>query len=415
MNQFDLKLKILHVEDTPTDAELIARELKRDGLHFDIRVVDNQQDFEKALDEFIPDIILSDHSLPNFSSLGALKIIQQRELHIPFILITSNTSEETAVSVMKAGAWDYILKDRMQRLPLAVKQALEKYHSAIEKERVEESLKATAEKLFFHIENSPLGFIDWRPDFSVKFASARAREIFGWDLSDIMENRIKGLDMIYAEDREWVLKSASEALKDQSLSHSNHLIHRSYRRDGSYLWCEWFNSMARNQAGEIISMMSLVNDVTERKNMEQELIQDRLFLEKAGEAGNIGYWTAELDFENGKLTWSKEVYHIFQVEENEFDGTNSSFFKLVHPDDRERVKELMRVAVESNHLYNIDHRILLKNGKSRWVNEHGQFVRNEKNEITLIIGIVQDINDRKIIEEVLREYNDRHEILSRAT
>lgn len=121
------KIKILHLEDVYTDAELINRVLTRSGILFDRLLVDNKSDFVRALNEFKPDIILSDHSLPSFDSLEALSILKQSGLKIPFILITATMSEEYAVSVMKEGATDYILKDRMQRLPTAIENALNKF------------------------------------------------------------------------------------------------------------------------------------------------------------------------------------------------------------------------------------------------------------------------------------------------
>src|SRR5215217_3364487 len=103
------KLKILHLEDLPTDAELINRTLERSGLVYERLLVDNKVDYIKALSEFNPDIILSDHSLPAFNSFEALVLLKESKLNIPFILITATISEEFAVDVMKAGATDYIL------------------------------------------------------------------------------------------------------------------------------------------------------------------------------------------------------------------------------------------------------------------------------------------------------------------
>jgi len=126
-------LKILHLEDLPPDAELVERELKKSGIEFDKIIVDNRADFIKALQEFGPDIILSDHSLPSFNSIDAIKIVKEERINAPFILITSTISEEFAVEIMKEGAYDYILKDRLQRLPKAILNAMEKFR--IEKER----------------------------------------------------------------------------------------------------------------------------------------------------------------------------------------------------------------------------------------------------------------------------------------
>jgi DNA-binding NtrC family response regulator len=100
--------------------------LRRAKLWFEKKVVVDRPDFLKALREFQPDIILSDHSLPAFNSLEALKITREEGLHAPFILVTATVSEEYAVNVIKEGASDYILKDRLERLPNAVQNALDR-------------------------------------------------------------------------------------------------------------------------------------------------------------------------------------------------------------------------------------------------------------------------------------------------
>ncbi|HEV3251969.1 MAG TPA: response regulator [Puia sp.] len=119
-------LKILHLEDLPADAEMVARVLRKAKLQFDVKVVIGKPDFLKALREFQPDIILSDHSLPAFNSLEALKITREEGIVSPFILVTATVSEEYAVNVIKEGASDYVLKDRLERLPNAVQNALDR-------------------------------------------------------------------------------------------------------------------------------------------------------------------------------------------------------------------------------------------------------------------------------------------------
>jgi signal transduction histidine kinase len=126
-------LKILHLEDLPDDAELVARVLKKAGLKFEAILTENKNDFINALKEFSPDIILSDHSLSSFDSQEALKIVREMGINVPFILVTATVSEEYAVSIIKEGAADYILKDRLQRLPNAIQNAIEKYD--LEKKR----------------------------------------------------------------------------------------------------------------------------------------------------------------------------------------------------------------------------------------------------------------------------------------
>jgi signal transduction histidine kinase len=122
----DRPLKILHLEDLTADAEMVARVLRKANLSFDTKVVFDKPDFLKTLREFQPDIILSDHSLPAFNSLEALRITREEGIISPFILVTATVSEEYAVSVIKEGASDYILKDRLERLPNAVLNALDR-------------------------------------------------------------------------------------------------------------------------------------------------------------------------------------------------------------------------------------------------------------------------------------------------
>jgi signal transduction histidine kinase len=116
-------LKILQVEDSPEDAELIARELRRGGLTFEIQRVHDEPGFLEAL-SVEPELVLSDFALPQFDGLTALGLLKQRYPDAPFILISGAIGEDLAVAAMREGASDYILKDRLSRLPTAVKSAL---------------------------------------------------------------------------------------------------------------------------------------------------------------------------------------------------------------------------------------------------------------------------------------------------
>ena len=127
-------INILHLEDVQTDAELVERTLQKSGLEFEKIWVSTRAGFLQALQGFKPDVILSDHSLPSFNSFEALQLLKETGPDIPFILVTSNVSEEFAVSVMKEGAFDYVLKDRLQRLPSAILNALSKFQSDAEKQ-----------------------------------------------------------------------------------------------------------------------------------------------------------------------------------------------------------------------------------------------------------------------------------------
>jgi signal transduction histidine kinase len=140
-------LRILMLEDVPDDVGLIERTLKKQKLDFVGKRVDTKDEFIDALREFRPDVILSDHVLPQFNSLEALSICQRAELNVPFILVTGTVSEEFAVSCLKQGADDYVLKSNMVRLPSAIQNALRQRSLEKNRRNDEKQLRKQNEEL----------------------------------------------------------------------------------------------------------------------------------------------------------------------------------------------------------------------------------------------------------------------------
>src|ERR1041385_1148659 len=113
------ELRILMLEDLEDDAGLLDRALTKEKIAFTRMRVDTREEFIDALHSFGPDLILSDHALPQFNSIEALKIVQETNLEIPFIIVTGSVSEEFAVNCIKKGVDDYVLKSNLSRLHLA--------------------------------------------------------------------------------------------------------------------------------------------------------------------------------------------------------------------------------------------------------------------------------------------------------
>ncbi len=150
------EIRILLVEDYIADAELIERELQKAGLQFISRRVQSKEFFLQALHEFSPDIILSDFTLPDFTGLQALQLLQELPYDIPFILVTGSQSEEVAVDCMKQGASDYILKQSLKRLPTAVLNALDKKESEQQRLVAERALRYSEERFRLLFDFAPL-------------------------------------------------------------------------------------------------------------------------------------------------------------------------------------------------------------------------------------------------------------------
>jgi two-component sensor histidine kinase/DNA-binding response OmpR family regulator len=134
------KLKILILEDVSYDAELIKYELRREGVDFLSKVVEKEDHFVDSIEEFKPDLILADHSLPSFDGVSALEIVKEKSPDTPFFFVSGKIGEEFAVEMLKTGATDYIFKNNLSKLKPAIHRALKEAEEKAERRRAEESL-----------------------------------------------------------------------------------------------------------------------------------------------------------------------------------------------------------------------------------------------------------------------------------
>jgi PAS domain S-box-containing protein len=155
----------------------------------------------------------------------------------------------------------------------------------------------------------------------------------------------------------------------------------------------------KDKEGKVIGLVGISRDITKQKEVELELRNSKYFLEKAQKVGHIGHWISHR--EEGKLTWSEEVCHIFGIEYRDFDGKIETFLNRIHPDDLRKVNSATALAIQNNESFSIDHRIVLSNGVIKWVNEQGEIIPGEGGNGTMLMGIVQDITERKQVEENL--------------
>jgi diguanylate cyclase (GGDEF)-like protein len=140
----EVSLRILHVEDNPLDAELLYENLRKSSLVFEVQRVATRADFLSALAKREWDIILCDYSLPSFSGQDALALVKEKCPDIPFIFATGTIGEELAVEVLKAGATDYVLKDRTARLGPAIQRAMQGAKECRKRKQMEEEIRRLA-------------------------------------------------------------------------------------------------------------------------------------------------------------------------------------------------------------------------------------------------------------------------------
>ena len=139
--------RVLHLEDNLRDAEIIRERLEADGLACVITLVSDRQSFELAFNQAAFDVILCDYNLPDYDGLSALKLAREKQPNAPVIILSGLLGEEEAVKCLHRGATDYLLKERLDRLPSAVKRALEEAEEHRKRQQAEAALRKSEEHL----------------------------------------------------------------------------------------------------------------------------------------------------------------------------------------------------------------------------------------------------------------------------
>jgi len=187
----DNELRVLIAEDVPTDTELLERTLRKAGLAFTSRCVDTRNAFLRELEDFSPDLVLCDYSMPQFTGMEALELVEELFPSIPLIIVTGSINEDTAVKCMKAGAADYLLKEDLKRLGSAVQSALEKVHTRNEKERAERERDAIFRLYEALVSTIPLSLLVLDAELDLVMANRRYLDERGLQASDIVGKNLK--------------------------------------------------------------------------------------------------------------------------------------------------------------------------------------------------------------------------------
>jgi len=382
--------RILILEDVLLDAELMERELKKEGLNFESLIVDSRGDYIKGLEEFKPDLILADHSLPQFDGLSALKIKKEIFPNTPFLFVSGKIGEEFAVEMLKEGATDYVLKNNLLKLGPAVKRALKEAEEYKAHQIAETSLLESEEKYRALFERSinPILVLD-ENGYCIDL-NRSAREFF--------ENPNMQLKNQYINDL---------LIFDMDLNYNNDFwktggsFEANYSTDSKIKYLDISFNPVKIKNSLII--FGIAKDVTSQKKAEISLKEKeeeyRLLIE------NQTDYIIKFDLDGLLRFVSPSYCEILGRIEEELLG--KSFIPLLHEEDHHKTDKAIDLLYKPPYTSYIEQRVQTKNGW-RWIAWAYKSIVDDNNKVTGFVGVGRDIHDQKMAQEALKESESKY-------
>jgi PAS domain S-box-containing protein len=258
-------LRILLLEDSPIDAELNQHALRKGGIEFELQQVEHEQAFVDALRQFRPDLVLADYSLPDFDGLKALHLLRAWDPSLPFIFVTGAMGEEGAVQTLREGADDYILKDRLNRLPEAVRRALDQAHQRRRLAASEQALRQSEARFRALVETTSDWIWQIDNQYRYTYASPRVFDILGYRPQEVLGKTPFDLMSVEEANRVGAIFAQIDAAKRSFSLLENISLHKA----GHRVILETSGIPLIDADGQHIGYHGIDRDITQRRAIEQ--------------------------------------------------------------------------------------------------------------------------------------------------
>lgn len=260
-----IPLRVLLVEDSDVDAELVVLELRRGDYDPTYERVQTADAMTAALLDRQWDVVIADYSMPAFSAPEALKLLQASGLDLPFIIVSGTIGEDLAVSAMKAGSHDYIMKGQLKRLVPSIERELREAAVRREHRQVEAQFRQSEERLRMAIDAARMYTWDWDLQTNRMIRTGHHALVYGSDVSAADSSYPSFLKTVHPEDRGKVEQAADLAFQGKA---SYHVDFRIVRPSGEIRWLETQGQSYRDGSGKVVRMIGITQDITERKQAE---------------------------------------------------------------------------------------------------------------------------------------------------
>jgi two-component system, cell cycle sensor histidine kinase and response regulator CckA len=322
--------------------------------------------------------------------------------HLLTVLINNPTALTTAQTlkgwfyVAATGGLLYWLIKQSQAALWQSKEAVR--HREAELRATSAQLETALQTLIFHVENSPLAVIEWDSQFRIQRWSQRAVEIFGWQATEVLGKNPAEVGFTFTEDREAVDQVIDRLMNGSHPRSVNR--NRNYTKDGAVIYCEWYESALFNESGQLVSVLSLVHNVTVQEQARQALYESEERFRATFEQAAVGL--AHVGLDGHWLRVNQKLCDIVGYSPEAL--LELTFQAITYPDDLEAdLAQTQRLLTGEIKTYSMEKRYIRQDSLIVWINLTGSLVRESSGEPKYFIAVVEDISARKDLEEQLRQ------------
>ncbi|MDA8017952.1 MAG: EAL domain-containing protein [Thermoanaerobaculia bacterium] len=372
---------LLLVEDDDVDRMAFERYVRKNGLEYDYHYAATLKEAEALLAEHVFDVIITDYHLGDGSGLDLL----HRDLDIPVVVITGAGDEEIAVQAMRAGAYDYLVKDIDRRylkmVQVTVEHARKHHASGRQAQVLAQALTSINDAIYITDMDGKLIFVN-----------ETFRKTYGFE-EDVLDR--PAADLWHSGSLHNLQPVDPADLPD--LGERGECVH--VRADGTTFGALVSRSPIYDSGGERVASVGAVRDISQRKRWEEALRESEERFSLAAAGANDGLW--DWDLRTGKVYYSSRWRSTLGYSESQLEPTLSSWLDLVHEDDLELLRAQLdaHVGGKTPHFEN-EHRIRTSDGEYRWVQVRGLAVRDGRGAYR-VAGSQRDVTDRKRMEDQL--------------
>ena len=362
-------IRILHVDDSETDLELIKFQLTRHVKGLEIEWAESVREALLKLEAQQFDCILSDFQMPGSDGLDLLNAVRDSGLSIPFIFLTGQGNEEIASKALRAGADDYYTKDagfaHYHRLLNSIRRVVEAHNRRVNERLAEKALEESEEK-YHNLINRANDLIFIIRDKMLVFSNPKITEMLGYTVEEVLNTPAP--NYLHTDAKDKVLEIYNRRIAGEEVPHIYEAAMR--HKDGSRIDVE-INAGLIEFKGKLSDLV-IMRDISERKKAEAALRESEERLSLALLATNDGLW--DWDIETNEAYFSPRWFTMLGYEPDEFPHHYDSFAKLIHPDDRDQAESFIKKAIDAKEGYEAEFRMKTKSGEWIWILTWGNVV-----------------------------------------